>query len=166
MHFPNFIMSYGPYILVIQPNFVKRRLSFAFRSNFWSLPADLTTEYKLVRKFSHPAETVRHIWFPPRLSTISCFLPRLLCVINSFMHRPSTWFCFLPRLSAGSRVLAGSHFSLAAVSAGSRITQTVSAEDKYTQQQKKCENLLLLNWLQIKCVKFKKCVLRVKLTVY
>ena len=36
----------------------------------------------------------------------------------------------------------------------------------YTQWQKKRENLLRRNWLQIKHVKFKKCLLHVKLTVY
>ena len=35
----------------------------------------------------------------------------------------------------------------------------------YTQQQKKYEKLLLLNWLKIKYVEFKKCMLHVKLTV-
>ena len=32
------------------------------------------TGYKRVRLFSLPAETVRHIWLPPRLSVISRFL--------------------------------------------------------------------------------------------
>ena len=36
----------------------------------------------------------------------------------------------------------------------------------YTQQQKKRENLLLLNWLKIKFAEFKNCMLHVKLTVY
>ena len=36
----------------------------------------------------------------------------------------------------------------------------------YTQQQKKRENLLVLNWLKIKHVEFKTYKLRVKLTVY
>ena len=40
----------------------------------WSM---LYTGCKRVRKVSLPAETVRHIWLPPRLSAISCFLPRL-----------------------------------------------------------------------------------------
>ena len=40
--------------------------------------AGITTGYKLDRQFSLPAETVRHIWLPPRLSVISSFLPRLL----------------------------------------------------------------------------------------
>ena len=35
----------------------------------------------------------------------------------------------------------------------------------YIQQHKKRENLLLLNWLKIKYVEFKKCMLHVKLTV-
>ena len=37
------------------------------------------TGYKLVRQFSLPAEAVRHIWLPLKLSAISCFLPLLLC---------------------------------------------------------------------------------------
>ena len=45
--------------------------------------------YKRVPQFSFPAETVRHIWLPPRLSAISCFLPRLLCSGNSFLQRLS-----------------------------------------------------------------------------
>ena len=36
---------------------------------------------------------------------------------------------------------------------------------KYTEQQKKHENLLLLNWLKIKYVEFEKYILHVKLTV-
>ena len=28
-------------------------------------------------------QTVRHIWLPPRLSAISCFLPRLSCSVNT-----------------------------------------------------------------------------------
>ena len=47
------------------------------------------TGYKRVRQFSLPAETVRHIWLPPRLPAISCFLPRLLCLGNSFLQRLS-----------------------------------------------------------------------------
>ena len=35
-----------------------------------------------------------------------------------------------------------------------------------TQQQKKHENLLFLNWLKIKYVEFKKCMSHVKLSVY
>ena len=31
-------------------------------------------------------QTVRHIWLPPRLTAISCFLPRLLCLENSFLQ--------------------------------------------------------------------------------
>ena len=45
------------------------------------------TGCKRVRQFMPPAETVRHIWIPPRLSVISCFLPRLLCSVNSFLQR-------------------------------------------------------------------------------
>ena len=36
----------------------------------------------------------------------------------------------------------------------------------YTQQQKKRENLLLLNWVKIKYFEFKKYILPVKLTLY
>ena len=36
----------------------------------------------------------------------------------------------------------------------------------YTQQQKKRENLFVLNLLKIKYVEFKKCMLHVKLTVF
>ena len=50
--------------------------------------------------FSFPAETVRHIWLPLRLSAISCFLPRLLYTINGFLLRLSVWFCFVLRLSS------------------------------------------------------------------
>ena len=35
----------------------------------------------------------------------------------------------------------------------------------YTQQQKKRENVLLSNWLKMKYIEFKKCMLHVKLTV-
>ena len=83
-------------------------------------------------------ETVHHIWLPPRLSTISCFLLRLLCLVNSFLQRLSRWFCFLPRVSAGHRITqtvsAGSHFSWTVISAGSKRSQTVSAEAKYDGQ--------------------------------
>ena len=37
---------------------------------------------------------------------------------------------------------------------------------KYTQQQKKRENLLLSNWLKIKYIELEKYILHVKLTVY
>ena len=74
-------------------------------------------------------QTVRHTWLPPRLSAISCYLPRLLCVIKGFLARLSAWNCFLPRLSVGSSVTrtisAGSRITHR-VSAGSRIEQTVS----------------------------------------
>ena len=91
-----------------------------------------------VRQFPLPAETVCHIWLPPRLSAISCFLPRLLCLENSYLQRLSEWFSFLPRVSAGSRITrtvsAGSHFSWTVVSAGRKRSQTVSAEAKYDRQ--------------------------------
>ena len=41
------------------------------------------TEYKRVRYFSLPAETVRHVWLSSRLSVISCFLPRLPSTKNA-----------------------------------------------------------------------------------
>ena len=43
---------------------------------------------------------------------------------------------------------------------------TTDIEQLYTQQQKKRENLLLLNWLKVKYVEFKKYILHVKLTVF
>ena len=98
----------------------------------------VTTGYKQVSQFALPAETVHHIWLPLRLSGISCFLLRLLCLVNSFLQRLSVWFSFLPRLSAGSRITrtvsAGSHFSWRVVSAGSKRSRTVSAEAKYDRQ--------------------------------
>ena len=36
----------------------------------------------------------------------------------------------------------------------------------YTQQQKKRENLFLVNLFKIKYIEFKKCMLHIKLTVY
>ena len=100
--------------------------------------SNFITGYKRVRQFSLPAETVGHIWLLPRLSTISCFLPWLLCLVNSFLQRLSVWFCFLLRVSAGSRITrtvsAGRHFSWTVVSAGSRRSRTVSAEAKYDGQ--------------------------------
>ena len=83
-----------------------------------------TTGYNRFRWFSLPAETEHHIWLPPRLSASSCFLLRLLHMINGFLLRLSAWFCFLLRLLAGSRVMQ-------TVSAGSQISRTeVSAGNK------------------------------------
>ena len=99
---------------------------------------EVLTGYKRVRQFSLPAETVRHIWLPPSLSAIPCFLPRLLCLGNSFLQRLSVWFSFLPRDSAGSiitrTVSAGSHLLWTVVSAGRERSRTVSAEAKYDIQ--------------------------------
>ena len=96
------------------------------------------TGYKRVRYFSLPAETVGHIWLPPRRSTITCFLQRLLYLVNSFLQRLYVWLCFLPRLSAGSRIAqtvsAGSHFSWTVVSTESKRSRTVSGEAKYDGQ--------------------------------
>ena len=96
------------------------------------------TGHKRVRQFSHPAETVRHIWLPLRLSPISCFMPWLLCLENSFLQRLSVWLSFLPRVSAGSRITqtvsAGSHFSWTVVLAGSKRSLTVLVEAKYDGQ--------------------------------
>ena len=126
------------------------------------------TGYKRVRQFTHPAETVCHIWLPPRLSAISCFLPRLFCLVNSFLQRLSVWFSFLPRVLAGSRITrtvsvgvsagsritrtvsAGSHFSWMVVSAGSKRSPTVSAEAKYEGQslwEAKISGLVYILWL-------------------
>ena len=78
------------------------------------------TEYKLV---SLPVETVHHMWLPPKLSAISCFLSRLLSVKNGFL------------LSAGSSITrtdsAGSLLSCTTVSTGSERLRTVSVEAKY-----------------------------------
>ena len=63
-----------------------------------TLSESVSTGYKKVREFTLPAETVCHIWLPPRLSAISCLLPRLLCLVNSSLQRLSVWFSFLPRL--------------------------------------------------------------------
>ena len=96
------------------------------------------TGYKRVRQFTLPAETVRHIWLPPRLSAISYFLQRLLCSVNRFLQRLSVRFSFLPRVSAGSRITrivsAGSNFSWTVVSSGSKRSRTVSAKAKYDGQ--------------------------------
>ena len=47
----------------------------------------IITGLKRILQFTLPAETVRHIWLSPSLFTISCFLPRLLCSVNSFLQR-------------------------------------------------------------------------------
>ena len=65
-----------------------------------------STGYTLVRQFRLPAETVRHIWLLATVSTLllpaqtaqhiwlppresqSCFLPRLLYMINGFLPSP------------------------------------------------------------------------------
>ena len=47
--------------------------------------AYMYTEYNLIRQISLPAKAVCHIWLPLRMSAISCFLPRLLCMINGFL---------------------------------------------------------------------------------
>ena len=81
--------------------------------------------YKLVRQLSLPAETVRHNWLPPRLSAITCFLPKLLSAKNGFLPKLSACLCFLPRDSAGSRITqtesAGNHLSYTTVSAGDSL---------------------------------------------
>ena len=96
------------------------------------------TGYKRVCLFSLPAETVRHIWLPPRLSVISCFLLRLPSMKNGFLQRLSVWICFLPRLSAGSRITrtvsAGSYLPSTTVWAGNKRSWTVLAEAKYDKQ--------------------------------
>ena len=57
------------------PNNIGMRCWLNLNQDVWV--HSLNTGYKRVRLFSLPAETVRHIWLPPRLSLISCFLPRL-----------------------------------------------------------------------------------------
>ena len=61
-----------------------------------------TTGYKRICQFSLPAETVHHIRLPLRLSGISCFLPRLLCMENGFLQGMFVWFSFMPKVSAGA----------------------------------------------------------------
>ena len=81
----------------------------------------LFTGYELFCQFFLPAETVViigfhrnclwsvasyrdcwwsvcHTWFLPKLSVISCFLLRLLYMVNGFQLSLSKWICFLPRL--------------------------------------------------------------------
>ena len=43
--------------------------------------------FRVVHKFSLPAENVRHLWLPSILSGISCFLLRLLFTKNDFLPR-------------------------------------------------------------------------------
>ena len=85
----------------------------------------ISTGYKLVRQFSHPAKTGNQILLPPRLSAISFFLSRLLCVLKlAFRHACS---CILPKFSTGSRITrtvsAGSLFSLTVVLEESKETR-------------------------------------------
>ena len=88
------------------------------------------------------AETVCHIWLLPRLSAISCFLHRLLCLVNSFL---------LPRVLAGSRITwtvsAGSHFSWTVVSAGSRRSWQSrwmpNMTDRLCRKQKLADSFIL-----------------------
>ena len=54
--------------------------------------------------FSLPVENVHHIWLLLRLSKISCFLPKVLHMINSFLPRLSMCFYFLPRVSTISHI--------------------------------------------------------------
>ena len=97
------------------------------------------TEYKLVCQFSLLAKTARHIWLLLRLSTISCYLLRLLymCMINGFLPSLSTWP--LPAESQQEEQLHGQSrqeaiFMRTVVSAGSNRSRTVSEEAKYEGQ--------------------------------
>ena len=45
--------------------------------------------YKLVRRFPLPAETLRHIWLLPRLSTISFSSKHTVCETDGFLPRQS-----------------------------------------------------------------------------
>ena len=119
------------------------------------------TGYKLICRCSLPVETVRHILLPPRLSSSSCFLPRLL-YINGFLSSLSAYFCFLPRvcprdsascrrLSAGISIMrtvsAGSHYARTVGSKGSKRSRTVSAAvkcDGQSQQEAKIDGLFCI----------------------
>ena len=111
-----------------------RRLA-SIQFKFSAFKVKYHTGYKLVRQVSLPAEPVRHIWLPPRLSAISCSLPRLLYMINGFLPNLSSCICFL---STGSRITwtlsVGSYYSRTVVSTGSKISRTVSVEAKYDGQ--------------------------------
>ena len=86
----------------------------AFRVNsLRSFIFSYTSGYKLVCQFPLHAEAVCHNWLLLRLSAISCFLPRLLYMINGFLL---SFRCYSAscRDSAGSKIMqtvtAGSHF--------------------------------------------------------
>ena len=66
----------------IQTFFWKSFCLSALYPSFKVVIVTVHTGYKLVCQLSPPAETVYHIWHPSRLSTIFCFLPRLLCLIH------------------------------------------------------------------------------------
>ena len=64
---------------------------------------------------------------------------------NGFLQRLSVWFCFLPRLSAGSRITqtvsAGSYLPSTTDSAGNKRLPTVSVEAKYDRQSWRKPNM-------------------------
>ena len=93
----------------------------------------LITRYKLVCWFWPSVKTVPHIFLLLRLSAISCFLPRVLCMIKA-----SCWFCQCDSTSCWDfRHKPQSHQQsrqeafFGTVSAGSKRSQTASAEAKY-----------------------------------
>lgn len=110
-------------------------------TNSWLFPF-MPKVYKLIHQFLHAAVSVRHIWLSPELNLISCLLPRLLYMIDSFLPCLSMWFCFLASIQASCQdcpcdsswqeaeshgVLTGSHFSCTAVLEGSKeIVDTLS----------------------------------------
>ena len=100
---------------------------------------------------------------------ISCFLPRLLYLVNGFLQRLSVRFCFLPRVSAESRITqtvsAGSHFSWTVVSAGSKRSRTVSADAKYDGQSLQEAKISRLDYT-LCTTKQKFCHIRKKVPYY
>ena len=71
-------------------NFERSCNIYSTASKHQQTPPDhltISTGYKRVCQFMLLAETVRHIWLPPRLSVISCFLLRLPSPKNGFLQR-------------------------------------------------------------------------------
>ena len=89
------------------------------------------TGYKLVRRYSLPAETVRHIWLPPRLS-------RSLAYCRDYRPRVMASCQDCPRNYASCRTRidsAGSRFTHTTICAGSKRLRTVSAEAIYQSRK-------------------------------
>ena len=83
-------------------NKMHKRKLYIQQASYFSRSSFINTGYKRVCQFSLPAETVHHIWLPPRLSAISCFLPRLLCSGISILQKLSVWLCCESRQEAES----------------------------------------------------------------